>query len=305
MASPMLLARQREREAGVVVLYHRVSATADPAYPPLEPQTFRRHCERLKAHYDVLPLAGMVERVKSGASLRGCCAITFDDGYRDFLDHAWPVLEDLALPATHFLVADCVRTGKPVWHLRVLRLARKAAGEGAATEATRLFKALTPLPADARYSRLDALEAEAGGDEAAPAMLTAQDLKRVSPTLIEWGSHTRSHPDLTVLDEADARGELEESRIEIEAMSGRRVRFLSYPNGAYDAATARLAASCGYVAAFGVDQREMRTGDDAFALPRLDVGALPAAMLLPETTGMVERLRRRLRGRETHPRGAA
>ena len=299
LASPTLIALQRGRGAGVALLYHRVSNDRDPAYEPLTPKAFRRHCEILKSRYDVVPLADLVERVKAGRSLKGCCAITFDDGYRDFLEHAYPVLEALALPATHFLVADCVRTGKPVWHLRVLRLARRTAPHGPAAEAARLFGLLTPLAAEARYARLDALEAEAGGDADAdaPSMLTADDLQRVSPNLVEWGSHTLSHPDLTVLDADAARGELEGSRTAIEAMSGRRVRFLSYPNGAYGPDTARLAAACGYVAAFAVDQRELRTGDDAFALPRIDVGALPPSMLLAETTGAVESLRRRWRGR--------
>ena len=293
LASPALLALQRGREAGVVALYHRVSDAHDPAYEPLPPKTFRRHCEILKASYDVIPLGEMVERVKTGRSMKGCCAITFDDGYRDFLDHAYPVLEALALPATHFLVADAVRTGKPVWHLRVLHLAQRT--DAAAAEAARLFAELTPLSAEDRYARVDALEAAAGAGPAPPAMLSANDLKQVSPDLIEWGSHTLSHPDLTRLDADAARRELAGSRAEIEALGGRPVRFLSYPNGAYAAATATLAADCGYAAAFAVAQREVRASDDAFALPRLDIGALPAAMLLAETTGAVEQLRRGLR----------
>ncbi|HWE44860.1 MAG TPA: polysaccharide deacetylase family protein [Caulobacteraceae bacterium] len=294
LASPGLLALQRGREAGIVLLYHRVSDTPDAAYPPLSPRTFRRHAEILKARYDVVPLSEMVERVKTGRSVKGCCAITFDDGYRDFFEHAWPVIEALALPVTHFLVADCVRTGKPVWHLRVLRLAQQTAPSDPTAESRRLFEQLTPLSADDRYAWLD--EAEAGGDEGAPAMLNADDLKRVSPKLVEWGSHTLSHPDLTVLGEAEARRELETSRTTIEAMSGRRVRYLSYPNGGYNPATTALAAACGYTAAFAVDQRELRAGENAFALPRIDVSSLPPSMLLPETTGAVEQLRRRLRG---------
>src|SRR6202012_136285 len=109
--------------------------------------------------------------------------------------------------------------------LRVLRLARRTTAHDPAAEAARLFGLLTPLPADARYARLAALEAEAGGDADAPAMLAADDLQRVSPTLIEWASHTVSHPDLTVLNADAVRRELEGSRTAIEAMSGRRVRF--------------------------------------------------------------------------------
>ena len=38
--------------------------------------------------------------------MRRFACLTFDDGYRDFLTHAWPVLKRNAAPATVFLVAD-------------------------------------------------------------------------------------------------------------------------------------------------------------------------------------------------------
>jgi peptidoglycan/xylan/chitin deacetylase (PgdA/CDA1 family) len=304
VATPALLAAQRRRGAGVVLLYHRVSDARDPSYDPLRPQVFRRHCEILKARYQVLPLADLVSRVRAGESLVGCCAITFDDGYRDFLEHAYPVLCDLDLPATHFLVSDSVRTGKPNWNLRLKHVCVRRAPDlaTAARNEARLIAELGPQSAAVRYTWLDAAEAEVGVEH--PAMLSAEDLKRVSPELVEWASHTASHATLAACDDLTAREELTRSRDDIVAMSGRPVRFLSYPNGSYSAHTATLARACGYEAAFAVEQRETpAAGADVFALPRFDVGTLPPNMLVAETTGAVESLRR-LRGHTSGGGGA-
>ncbi len=295
LASPALRALQRGRGAGPVLLYHRVSDAADPAYAPLSPQVFRRHCETLKARFRVLALNEFLARSAAGESLGGCCAITFDDGYRDFLEHAYPVLESLKLPATHFLVSDCVQSGKPNWNLRLKHVIGRRTPDtaAAAREEARLIDELGRLGAAQRDGWLDAAEGDC--DAVLPAMLNADDLKLADPDLVEWGSHTASHAMLAWLSPDTAREEMTRSREAIAAMSGRPVRYLSYPNSSYGPDTAGLARECGYEAAFAVQQREATGRDDAFMMPRFDVGTLPASMLVAEATGAVEALRR-LRG---------
>src|SRR5690348_5948257 len=100
---------QRQREEALVLLYHRVSPEHDPVFPPLPPEVFADHCRFIKNHFSVISLTELVERHRQGRSLKRCCAITFDDGYRDVLDHAYPILKQYALPATIFLVADCIQ----------------------------------------------------------------------------------------------------------------------------------------------------------------------------------------------------
>jgi peptidoglycan/xylan/chitin deacetylase (PgdA/CDA1 family) len=301
VAAPVCLGLQRGREAGVVLLYHRVSHDRDPAYPPLNPTTFRTHCEIIRARYEVLPLGVFVERLTAGKSLKGCAALTFDDGYADFLDEAYPVLEALGLPATHFLVSDCVTSGKPTWNLRVNHLAaRRFADAGEALrEARRVGQMLSAFDAAHRYAWLDEAEAESG--TAWPRMLSQADLAQVSPELVEWGSQTLSHAMLNQRPQTEAREELAGSRAEIERMTGRPVRYLAYPNGAYDCATVELAQACGYAAAFTVGQAEVaagarfRAGAGLFEIPRFDVSDLPASMLVMESTGTVEGLRKLVR----------
>jgi len=68
--------------------------------------TFRRHLELYRRHYHVVPLKHMAD-VLAGRRHDlppRALAITFDDGYRDNVTNAAPVLQRLGLPATFFIV---------------------------------------------------------------------------------------------------------------------------------------------------------------------------------------------------------
>lgn len=89
-----------------VFIYHRFG---DPRYPSTNTSIteFRAHLETLKAgHYAVLPLAEIVERLRSGAELPDkCVAITVDDAFRSFLSGAMPLLREFGYPVTLFVNA--------------------------------------------------------------------------------------------------------------------------------------------------------------------------------------------------------
>jgi peptidoglycan/xylan/chitin deacetylase (PgdA/CDA1 family) len=86
---------------------------------------------------------------------------------------------------------------------------------------------------------------------------------------IEIGSHTRTHPHLAALSDAEVRGELKGSREQLEDMLRVSCRFLAYPHGEHDARVRAAAQASGYRGAFALPGRE-RPRDD-FALPRVGV----------------------------------
>jgi peptidoglycan/xylan/chitin deacetylase (PgdA/CDA1 family) len=64
----------------------------------------------------VVPLRDLVEKLGAGRSVGRELAITFDDGYRDNFENAAPVLEQLSLPATFFVVTQWIDTDiVPFW----------------------------------------------------------------------------------------------------------------------------------------------------------------------------------------------
>ena len=92
-----------------VLVYHSVSD--DPRNPfAVEPAAFHAQMAHLRAHREVVPLAVLASAVASNSALpRGAVAVTFDDGYLDNYEAAFPVLSMFSIPATIFLVAGSVR----------------------------------------------------------------------------------------------------------------------------------------------------------------------------------------------------
>ncbi len=71
--------------------------------------------------------------------------------------------------------------------------------------------------------------------------LTAAQIQDWSVKGIDFGAHSRNHPDLTTLAESGLRDELEGSRSALEKIIGTPVVSFAYPYGHYDAATAKCA----------------------------------------------------------------
>jgi len=103
-------------DRAVIAVFHRV----DDRYPQrranLPLRKFREFCLFFRRHFTVVPYSTLVERLERGESVRGLLAITFDDGYRDNLIAAVPVLQEFQLPACFFITAGWVGTQHvPLW----------------------------------------------------------------------------------------------------------------------------------------------------------------------------------------------
>src|SRR5258705_5334781 len=121
---------RRLRGGGLVLCYHNVIPDVDPGvwgslglHMPLP--VFERQMRWLAANYAVIPLQQLVDRLIAGESFRGTAAITFDHAYTGVYQYAWPLLQELQLPATVFVVAQAPSRDADFWwdHPAVLRAA--------------------------------------------------------------------------------------------------------------------------------------------------------------------------------------
>ena len=87
-----------------VLLYHSISDGGD--FFAVSPGEFRRQMEYLKQQMDIASLERAFRHAKGERILRNSVAITFDDGYQDFLTAALPILQELGIPATVFVLGD-------------------------------------------------------------------------------------------------------------------------------------------------------------------------------------------------------
>jgi peptidoglycan/xylan/chitin deacetylase (PgdA/CDA1 family) len=96
----------------VILMYHNVGKPREKAVLGslyVTPRMFRFQMRYLKtAGFKVVPLTEIAKFVRSGGTGDRLVALTFDDGYRDFYENAFPALKENNFPSTVFLVSDLV-----------------------------------------------------------------------------------------------------------------------------------------------------------------------------------------------------
>jgi len=115
----------------LVLTYHRVLPRDFGELSIVEPgmfvfeDTFESHLDMLNREFDVVDLADWITRAGAEEDLpKRACAITFDDGWHDNYEFAYPLLKRFSTPATIFLVAGMAGTSRQFWPERLARLVR-------------------------------------------------------------------------------------------------------------------------------------------------------------------------------------
>jgi peptidoglycan/xylan/chitin deacetylase (PgdA/CDA1 family) len=94
-----------------VLMYHHITDELNGtclAKLRVSPRRFARQLDFLLDHgYVALPLSRALSQVQARNRTR-IVAITFDDGYQDFYQEAWPLLKERGMAATVFLVTGAL-----------------------------------------------------------------------------------------------------------------------------------------------------------------------------------------------------
>lgn len=270
----------------VVLMYHRVLPAGDERLQTeqpgmwVRPETFRMHVRTLKQHFEVVRLSDWLARAARGDELPPrACAITFDDGWRDNYEYAYPILSDEGARATVFLVSDVVGTNQAFWPERLARFLRFVSqpGQETARRSAELAKELCPSlslvagadmsveliddainRAKVRYSdeeihtMLDENETRIGlREKTKPSLVNWQEVREmVRAGVIDIGSHTRRHVRMSSrTSKYVMRDEIVESKRVLEEKTDTKVELFCYPNGditpdAYDMVKATYSGAC-------------------------------------------------------------
>jgi peptidoglycan/xylan/chitin deacetylase (PgdA/CDA1 family) len=294
----------------VVLTYHRVLPVDHPArayeQPGMivSPETLAMNIRVLRRHFELLHIEDWIERVRTGTRLpRLACALTFDDGWRDNYDHAFPVLQAAQAPATIYLVSDLVGTARGYWPTRLARLLcqawrgddialvqafakqcpavtvpLKVAPGSEIVAADAVLDALKPHYSDAQLS---AAVTAALGDRVASEPVDLMDWEQIAEMeqsgLLRFGSHTRTHTRLRAgIDAELLRKEVDGSLAELSARLQRPVTGFCYPNGDYSPeAVQRVRA--GYAYATTVNAGWVNPASNRHLLDRLGITDAVAA----------------------------
>lgn len=251
--------------------WHNVESTwAFPSPPEVALAGMRRQFEFLARTAHVVDLSEAVGGLRGDSALPSRAAvITFDDGYRDNLELAAPLLTELGLPATFFLCPEFLSgTAEPWWERlgRAMTTTEKTRLEWqgsdlsldgpAARDAVfgRLSADLKTIDESARQAAVSELVQQLGDGETerAVAMLDWHGAGRLSRLGFTIGSHSARHVILANETPEDQREDLRSARQRLESGLGIKVDLLAYPNGTtndYSSDTITAAEEAGYRAA--------------------------------------------------------
>jgi len=287
----------RYRGKGSILMFHSVVGDIDRQLGQsihVQVDVLRdmvRHLQ--KTGSDIVTLEEGMRRLSDPAS-RHFVVLTFDDGYRNNLTHALPVLEALGAPFTVYINSSMLIGDCDVWWLglRDLLLAQDlveiepmglkflTASYGEKCQALLMITDWVHRDVESNSKELKLIMSRYGIDMASIVRKEALDIEELKllsrHELVTIGGHAETHLALSSLEEEDAFGELVRNKLMLESAIQREVKHFAYPFGERNTAGARevkIAESAGFVTAvttrIGNLFREHAVSP--FLLPRLTV----------------------------------
>jgi peptidoglycan/xylan/chitin deacetylase (PgdA/CDA1 family) len=218
----------------------------------VSPTTLALHIELLKRHFEMVHLDDWARGAAEGQPVPyQACALTFDDGWRDNFEYAWPLLQAHRVPATIYLLPDLVGTRYSFWPNKLARLlsdARNNEVRAGWPDWLRQLAVSLPLSMaqiDTAIERCKSLHTDVEMLELLQTVNTVGDPRQgrdlmnwdevrqmAASGLVRFGSHTRRHIRLDARAPAAVlQDEIRESRASIERELHMPITSFCYPNG--------------------------------------------------------------------------
>lgn len=277
---------------GTALMYHRVTEpsvrSGEAAFGAWSPNSvlsvsadrFERQVRWLKRESDCLSVPEMIEGISRGKLPRRAVVLTFDDGYRDNLTLALPILRAHRVPMTLYVTTGFIDGTSDAWWFELERRMR-AHATGSIQESHSIFQRWV-----ARFKACDALELKSAlrelrgsyPEDPGPGtglFLSWEELREMArDPLVTIGAHGVSHLALSRLSDRELQDEILISRARLEEELGEKIRHFAYPFGDETQAGDRefeRVESLGFESAFTTRIGHPKAGGGSFpfAIPRL------------------------------------
>lgn len=272
----------KKRNEYIVLMYHRIKRKNNSDLHMqegmyVEPNTFRKQIGYLKEKFQIISLERLFcEEDNDTRNGRGkiLCALTFDDGWHDFYENAYPTLKEHEVCATVFLPTDYIGTEKVFWtdklahilhakkenvwnnkirarnHDSVIHRIERLQGP----VEFRLEKAIEELKSLSLENIEETLELLSEKWVNLPvaagrSFLSWNEVREMHESgVVSFGSHTKSHRILTTAKEDVIREELVQSKNALLSAGVVNPSFIpfAYPNGNYTERIAQIVQETGY-----------------------------------------------------------
>jgi len=244
----------------VILCYHRVRNETGIFYDQnisASPEEFKKQISYIKERFNVISLDQLLDYCSGKSDLKpNSIMITFDDGYKDNALNAFPVLENLGIPAIVFPATGLIDSDLIPWEDQLSYLFHRLTEdeiiinnnesyplhsheekEHSIWQFSKNVKLLSPDKRDEimeglfdRYE-IDKYEMQETAHSMSMRYMTTDDIRYWKDHGVDFGVHTVSHPRITALNEKEIYKEISESKKTLEAILEKPVNAFAYPYG--------------------------------------------------------------------------
>ncbi len=291
------LCRTLNRHKAIILWYHGISDDGfgllrgfDERHIPKS--LFRKHLEYLKRQgYIFVSMTDLLNAIKNKKRIDKFVVLTFDDGFRNIVENAYPIMKDFSAKGCFYLVSDLIGTNELLWTdfvETVIRNQKKGnfqfvfKGEKidyvlddkySYQDAMKDIKAkLRSISDRARHEHLEQFNSIELDDVPREfTMATWEQINQLDKNLLEIGSHTRRHPNcVNLTSNEELEDEIKNSKVDIEKNTGYQIKHFCYPAGSYDDRVVAKVIEYGYESAVTTAQGFNDESSDLYRLKRIE-----------------------------------
>ena len=292
-----ILNSKKFRGEGIILMYHRIcsdepSDKNNSDYLSVTASNFKEHLKYLKKNYSIVSINDFLFKKKE-IPKKFEIVITFDDGYKDNLNLALPILEELNVPATIYITTKFPEKDTSIWWYELKEfienrfenlefefenkkylflLNNKSKKEKSCNEIINLFKSLDGQKQSNLLSIITKNEIRKKYEDE---VMSWSDIKKISNSpLITIGAHTHNHLSLKNLTEESCLEEIKKSKEILENNLNRKILHFSYPFGTKNDADERefkIVEKLGFKSAV-TTRVDPLYKKNRFSLPRIYIG---------------------------------
>jgi peptidoglycan/xylan/chitin deacetylase (PgdA/CDA1 family) len=284
----------------IILRYHSILPTGHPLATTIgegivhRTDTFERQMALLSKKYRVISLDDLAIAVcKQDRNVRRAVVVTFDDGYRDNLEFAAPIMEKYGVRGTTYVTTGYISPAPPPWFCRLRHafdrrttdrwqdtssriwdLSNEGERRSAFRSASRHCATLTKVSLRKATEQVETdLGASLDSITGQQLMLTAAEIQELHSRGHLIGSHGVEHPNLGQITENLVRDEMSQSKETLTDILDSPIRHFSYPKPIlqphHTPATYQICEASGYTTAVTCETGTCGLGSNLMACPRL------------------------------------
>lgn len=239
-----------------ILAYHEVK----------DPENFRKQLNYISKRWHVISISELEECLYSTNAVlpEKAVMITFDDGDYTVYKNGFPVLKDLGLSFTLFVITDLLNSEKSFWWDIVLKYSKGN------RETLRRMKSIQN---HARREEIKVFEAKLSPEELVYRQLKVEELLEMIESGATIANHTHTHPILNNCSHSEIIEEFRKSKEVFERYNFNGYKYFAFPNGNQFSNQTTILSQFDFKLAFLFNHQIAYSSENPLQLSRLSVNS--------------------------------